>query len=279
MLLPMMAAMLSLQSATSPPPQSIPIRPISSWVGDNDYPWDAMRRGVQGVVTFMLTIGVDGVPVDCSIDGPVDPVLDRRTCDVFRSRARFLPARDAAGRAVAGYYPGRMRWLLPVGRAGFSTGGVLGVTSVRRNAAGELACSVTVNGREDSNPRIRSCEQVQEPAMISAMRALGREAELTLIFMIEPDGMLLRGRTPDDPGPLLTESVARITVAGGSVEECRMTSRRVLRPITGIETAPSLCDLFPLGAAFPGMAGQRGGPQTIWIASGFHLREGARPSP
>lgn len=280
MFLAIMAAMLSLQSAAATQQrQSIPTRQIASLVGDNDYPRDAMQRRAQGVVTFMLTIDVDGVPVDCRIDGRADPALDRRTCEIFRSRARFHPARDAEGRAVAGYYPGRMRWLLPVGRGGFATGGVLGVTSVRRNAAGELACSVTVNGREDPNPRIRSCEQVQEPAMINAIRALGHEAELTLVFMIEPEGMILRGRTPPDSEPLIAESVARLTVAEGRVEECRMTSRRAPRPITGVETAPDLCTLFPAGADFPGMAGRRGGRQTVWIDSRFHLREGARPSP
>jgi hypothetical protein len=61
------------------------------------------------------------------------------------------------------------------------------------------------------------------------------------------------------------------------VAECRLTSRRVPHPIAGIETAPSLCDPYPVGAVFPRTAGYRTGRQTIWIDAQYHLREGPPP--
>jgi len=274
MLFATMVAMVSLQGQAPALQESVPIGPPAALVSDGDYPQDAMQRGAQGIGTFMLRIGPDGVPVDCTIDGPVDPALDRRTCEIFRTRARFRPARDSEGRPVAGYYPGRMRWVLPGAQGSFAAGGMLAVTLVRTNAAGALACAASVNGRENRDPRIASCELIQQPAMIRAMRALGREAQLTLIVRMESGGMIPRGRTPSDSGPLVAESVARVTVDGGRVAECRLTSRRVPRPIAGIETAPGLCAPYPVGAVFPRTAGYRAGRQTVWIDARYHLREG-----
>jgi hypothetical protein len=215
MLFATMVAMVSLQSEAPGLQESVPTGPIAALVVDGDYPQDAMQRGAQGIGTFMLRIGPDGVPVDCTVDGPVDPALDRRTCEIFRTRARFRPARDSQGRPVTGYYPGRMRWLLPGGQGSFMIGGMLAVTSVRMSAAGALACAANVNGRENRDPRIASCELIQQPSMIGAMRALGREAELTLIVLMQPSGRNPRGRTPSDPGLLVAESVARVALVGG----------------------------------------------------------------
>jgi protein TonB len=80
----------------------------------NDYPADAIRRNEQGTVGFELSINRLGWVSWCRIvRSSGSEALDRATCDILRSRARFEPARDASGRRVTDEYSGRIRWDLP----------------------------------------------------------------------------------------------------------------------------------------------------------------------
>ena len=80
----------------------------------DDYPQAALRRSEQGTVAFTLSIDRRGRVERCDIatsSGSDD--LDRATCSILQRRARFTPARDADGRAVADITNGRIRWQLP----------------------------------------------------------------------------------------------------------------------------------------------------------------------
>jgi periplasmic protein TonB len=85
---------------------SIPFRP-------DDYP--AMEGGRQeGVVGFRLTIGPNGRVTDCRVaHSSGSASLDWATCRILRSRARYAPARDAAGNPTTGSDTGYVRWRLP----------------------------------------------------------------------------------------------------------------------------------------------------------------------
>jgi TonB family protein len=91
-------------------------RPLNteSWVAESDYPPAALRHNEQGVVAFELQIDAAGRVALCTVthsSGSV--VLDARTCALIQERARFEPARDARGNAVAGSFRQRIGWQLP----------------------------------------------------------------------------------------------------------------------------------------------------------------------
>lgn len=82
---------------------------------DADYPPSALRAGEQGTVRYRLDIGADGRVSACTITASSgSAALDSATCRLLRFRARFKPARDSAGRAVAANpVEGAIHWRLP----------------------------------------------------------------------------------------------------------------------------------------------------------------------
>ena len=103
-------------SPPMPPPPGAPPTPKGApqnWVTHNDYPVLSVFAGEQGMVGFRLTIDQSGAVTDCVVTSTSGfPNLDATTCALMRWRAKFNPARDAAGRAVAGHWSSRFRWNL-----------------------------------------------------------------------------------------------------------------------------------------------------------------------
>ncbi len=86
------------------------------WVRYTDYPDDALRKGQAGVVTLLWSIAATGEVTDCKVVAPSGvATLDRAGCRAILSRARYQPAKDAAGQAVPAYGMRRIMWLLPGG--------------------------------------------------------------------------------------------------------------------------------------------------------------------
>jgi periplasmic protein TonB len=82
----------------------------------DDYPRDARAARAEGRVSFRLEISPQGRVVGCAITGSSGfASIDRATCRLLRARARYRPARDAAGNAVAGTDNGWVDWRLPPG--------------------------------------------------------------------------------------------------------------------------------------------------------------------
>jgi protein TonB len=113
--------------APPPPPPPPPAPPrkleparakanLGSYVSDADYPSDAIRNEEQGTTRFRLAVGPDGRVTGCTITASSgSPALDNATCRLMRSRARFAPARDASGSAVADVVSNAITWRLPSG--------------------------------------------------------------------------------------------------------------------------------------------------------------------
>lgn len=100
-----------------PPPPALPAVRASprgnpgSWATNDDYPPGAQREGVEGTTSFRLEVGTDGRVTGCSITGSSGSAeLDNKTCQLMQRRARFNPAKDTSGNAVAGSYSSRVRW-------------------------------------------------------------------------------------------------------------------------------------------------------------------------
>lgn len=96
------------------PRSARPLNAPGLWVSDADYPTGALQRGEQGVTGFALTIGPDGRVRDCTVtrsSGSAE--LDAATCAKVTQRARFAPASNETGDAVAGRYSNVIRWQIP----------------------------------------------------------------------------------------------------------------------------------------------------------------------
>lgn len=77
----------------------------------DDYPAAAQRREEEGVTRYSLDVSDAGLPVRCEIErssGFAD--LDEHACAIPMRRARFEPATDRHGNAVANSYAGRTVW-------------------------------------------------------------------------------------------------------------------------------------------------------------------------
>ena len=73
-----------------------------------DYP-----RGVvaSGTTRFEMVVTADGRPQSCAVTvSSGKEALDKATCNAFMKRARFTPAKDANGVAIAGRYRGNVTW-------------------------------------------------------------------------------------------------------------------------------------------------------------------------
>jgi protein TonB len=85
-----------------------------SWISNDDYPSSALRAGEQGVVGISMSVDAEGRVTSCSVTSSSgSSALDQATCRLYPRKARFVPARDDAGRAIASTYVDRVRWQLP----------------------------------------------------------------------------------------------------------------------------------------------------------------------
>ena len=110
---------------TAPPPPPPPPSAASpakargnpgSWVTSDDYPSRALREEREGVTTISFTIGADGKVTNCNVTASSgSPDLDQATCTNFVRRARYTPAKDAAGNAMSTNSSQRIRWQIPKG--------------------------------------------------------------------------------------------------------------------------------------------------------------------
>lgn len=100
--------------APSPPPASAVPQPLTDWpfrFRDGDYPSAAMRSDEQGTTRYRIEIGPDGRVAGCTVTGSSgSSTLDVTTCRIVRSRARFAPAHDSAGKSVPDLREGEVTW-------------------------------------------------------------------------------------------------------------------------------------------------------------------------
>jgi TonB family protein len=91
-----------------------PVNNPGSWVTTNDYPSKALREEREGTSGFKVTINANGVVSSCIITASSgSPELDEATCVNVTKRARFSPAVDGKGNAIASTYSNRVTWRIP----------------------------------------------------------------------------------------------------------------------------------------------------------------------
>jgi TonB family protein len=102
-------------SSTAEAGKPMPAEPrtASAWITNDDYPPGALRAEEQGTVAFDATIGADGRVTSCTVTSSSGSTsLDEATCRLITRRARFTPAKDAAGNPISSTYSSRFRWEL-----------------------------------------------------------------------------------------------------------------------------------------------------------------------
>ncbi len=98
------------QLAARPVPRSNP----GTWLNSSDYPSSSLIAGEQAIIRFRLMVDEAGIPTTCAVQSAIARgTFAQVTCDALRRRASFEPARNAAGAAVASYYVGKVRWIVP----------------------------------------------------------------------------------------------------------------------------------------------------------------------
>ena len=114
------AASSGLAQTPAPPPPRAgtplvpePVAPLVTLVTPDDYPLEALNLKQQGSVRFLLDIAPNGWVKDCTIvSTSLSESLDRTSCEIMKTRARFRPARDSSGRPVEGTYTQAITWRL-----------------------------------------------------------------------------------------------------------------------------------------------------------------------
>jgi protein TonB len=96
------------------PEQVRPRNDPSSWLTDNDYRTNWIRKEMYGTASFALSIGTNGRVENCSITKSTGhAALDDATCKLVAKRARFTPAKNGLGEPVQGSFSSSIRWVLP----------------------------------------------------------------------------------------------------------------------------------------------------------------------
>ncbi|WP_084579838.1 TonB family protein [Sphingomonas azotifigens] len=116
--------LLAVQAQSEIPLTQAKPRTTTPWITNDDYPAEDARQHHEGTVGFTLQIDASGRATKCDVVASSGyPGLDNGACFLLMRRARFDPARDASGKAVASTFAGRFTWKLgktPPTRSGVS---------------------------------------------------------------------------------------------------------------------------------------------------------------
>jgi TonB family protein len=100
--------------AFDPRPAKPPRADLQPYFGTPDYPPEALRARQQGIVHYAVVVRPSGRVQACVVTrSSGSEALDAATCAIFFTRVRYTPAKDAAGRPVAGQDVGHVTWRLP----------------------------------------------------------------------------------------------------------------------------------------------------------------------
>jgi TonB family protein len=118
MILAVVSGLLASQSISAEEKgQAQPLRPRTppgSWITNQDYPTNSVRNKEFGILAFRLDVDDKGDIAACHIlVSSGFWRLDEQACTLLTRRARFEPARDAAGTPIPATYRSRFQWILP----------------------------------------------------------------------------------------------------------------------------------------------------------------------
>lgn len=206
---------------------AVPAKPLNAneWVRSEDYPPAALRAEAEGTVTFELLMTADGMIYDCNVTEPSgNDDLDAATCTLVRERAKFEPAKDAAGKPLASLYKGRVKWKLPeLPRAAIADWH--GIATLKLDAQGEVV------GCEDRSigqaPLFAGdpCESMRgvPPQMLERIGGQGAPQTLTIELVFAMEGRPVPTLALAAPGQTAIGRVDAVfeIAETGDVENCK----------------------------------------------------------
>jgi TonB family protein len=218
----------------------------------DDYPSAAAAGGQEGTAVIEAHVDRRGLVTSCRVTSSSGhSALDEQSCALFRARARFEPARDASGRAIASTYRRPMTWRLEgeaepaLPRQAWIHG-----SRVRLNAKGEaVTCEVTVVGLP---PMPDTCGY---PRATNSAASTGEE----VVFEGMMDTHFLPARPvrvtvpPDRPGiNKIAQQIIEVAIdPDGQVTECK-----VVKYIGAANPASNLCRHYNLMRFVPAPDGR-----------------------
>jgi len=95
------------------PQKRLPLGQLTGLFTAEDYPADAADRNEQGTTQVRLSIDAQGKVAGCAVTKSSGSAsLDSATCRIIIARARFAPAQDSDGNAVASSFTQSVTWRL-----------------------------------------------------------------------------------------------------------------------------------------------------------------------
>ncbi|HVQ09884.1 MAG TPA: energy transducer TonB [Allosphingosinicella sp.] len=245
-----MAAALALQADQATPPRRARAN-LNQYFSTDDYPPTAAARGAQGTTGFWLSIGADGTVTRCTIShSSGDAALDAATCAILLGRARYEPARDAAGRAIPGKDWGRVTWRLPPPAPGGPFVRSVTISRLRSNGAGQLDCTVTTDGVAETDAGPTHCGALAGTGANEMLRRAQAPMEVTMVSVGGPadTGVETAGEDEARYGALQYDIVSDLVIGqNGRITQCSIVTRTI-PPSSLFEDVPGLCELPPPGA-------------------------------
>jgi TonB family protein len=259
--------------AAAQEPTPVPVTNPGTWISNADYPPAALRRRAQGFVGFRLSVDTAGVPTGCAIsNSSQDRELDQATCDLLLARARFRPARDADGNAVAGSFASRVRWTIDESTFLVGLVPVRIVHSLTAHPGGLVVCDIGGDGRTPARGADFGCEvgYTHDQARRFASRYRGRIITLSDSVGYAPEP----GPEPPSAGDSLGQLYARIDIrlaiaANGNVADCDVLRRSRTSGVAA-PSPPDVCAYYrrnrqPMFASSPE-------PRAIRVRHEFYVR-------
>lgn len=227
---------------------------LMQYFTSSDFPESARLRRMEGAVGFRLAISAEGRVIGCMVTrSSGDSSLDEATCAILTERARYEPARDAEQRAVADTDVGRVTWRFPPGFEAASLDPTRIVTRMRRVAAGDVRCTVVLNGALLPGETRGECGELIGTGAGDRLLAPGGPAEIVMVFATgRPEAAVdMPGADEVDYGQMALETVTSLSIArDGRIGDCR-TVRMIQSPELGTAGMDGMapCDLEQPGGA------------------------------
>jgi TonB family protein len=239
----MMAAALAPQTETARSPQRARAN-LNQYFSADDYPQTALMSRAEGTTSFRLEIDAEGNITRCSvIRSSGNAALDATTCSVLLGRARYQPARDSRGRAVAGKDEGRVTWRLPPPPGPPPLVPVRTVSRLHGDGNGLLVCTVLVNGVAMRDVGTSQCGALAGTGVDYALRSATAPADVVMIWATGPDSAGIDTPAPDEAalGTRGFDLVAAMDIGpDGRGTSCQIVRRETLPSLT-LLTPPDLC--------------------------------------
>lgn len=195
---------------------------LSEVFASANYPFFAKVRGDEGRLRFVVTVDASGIAKECVIVEEAEAeTLNQPTCDLIMAQARFEPARDRRGRAIAASFSRPVKWLLAKPRP------LPVIDSHERvvltfDGGGQADCRIEASADAETDPR--TCAMVIDTPMVRGMAGAraaivrGMMARFAVVSenssFTGPDAEARAMTVGKRPGEDLNDrSITRVTVA------------------------------------------------------------------